>query len=202
MKHIHQLFRCLLLPLVAAVFCQCGAVGNLYTKATAKSRAKKQQAAMEAYSKMHKEQLDKSVGVDVVGEIVSVDLDSKFVMVRNMRVPGIQPEVNLDVKKGSGAKVRTCNTMKAGFIAADIVEGTPQRGEYLVVSKSQKDGTKNAAEKYMPKGVSEEEYWNIQRQSGLPAIAPLQSPEGNPAIPGLGTDILTVPAQPTATPAP
>jgi hypothetical protein len=176
------------LLLFSAILCQCGAVGNLLDKATEKSRGKKQAAALAAFNKAQQEEMEKSVGRDAVGQIVSVDVEGAFVLIRNLRPPGLAADVTLDVKEGSGARVRTCPAAKAGFIAADILKGTPVKGEIVVLSKEQQK-SQNAADKYMPDGLSEEQYWQ-QRRADLPPLTPVQAPEGNAFIPDAGQQVL------------
>ncbi len=198
MKLVKHLLTVSLAAIACAGLCQCGAAGNIYRKATAKTREKERQAALDAHTKAVKDRFDRQVGVDVVAEIVSVDTDCQFVLLRNLRVPNLNPNVTCEVKTGSGARLQTCTSQKAGYIVADIVSGSPAKGELVVVSKTQEKAAVSPSAKYLPLGMTEEEYW--KQQGNVSPETQLQGPEGNPTVPDLPDHVRN--AVPNQAPAP
>lgn len=113
--------------LAALLLAGCGNLQNL----AAKARAKRQQKAMEKLTQTSSEEAAARLGEKAVGEVAYVDEAEQFILIRALTGVNLPPQSGLETRRGSQrtALLRTTPEKKNGFIAADLVEGTPQTGD-------------------------------------------------------------------------
>lgn len=105
----------------------CGNLQNLATKA----RAKKQQKAMEKLAATSSEEAAARIGAKAVGEVAYVDDAEQFVLIRALTGIQLAPEATLETRRDGKrtALLRATPEKKNAFLAADLLEGTPQTGD-------------------------------------------------------------------------
>jgi hypothetical protein len=158
-------------------------VGNLKAKYTAKWTAEKRRKAAELMAKSSEERLKQKLGDGVLGEIVAVDAESQFVLLRHYRLPAPSVGTVLETRADAGgSRILICPISKSGLIAADIVSGTPNRGDAIYLSKDQPIKV-NPFQKYGDGTVLQPVLPGSQEATiALPPLRPVQPPEGNPAV--------------------
>jgi hypothetical protein len=118
-----------ILPLCLAVtlLSGCGNLQNLATKA----RAKKQQKAMEKLAATSSEEAAARLGARAVGEVAYVDDAEQFVLIRALTGIQLVPETTLETRRDGKRTglLRATPEKKNAFLAADLLEGTPQTGD-------------------------------------------------------------------------
>jgi hypothetical protein len=71
-----------------------------------------------------------------VGSVHLVNTEARFILIRTSRTTALSPEADLMSYDQTGrptGKLRLSPENKAGFLAADIVQGNPQPGDRVVV---------------------------------------------------------------------
>ena len=118
-----------ILPLSLAVVLLSGC-GNLQNLA-AKARAKKQQKAMENLVATASEEAAARLGAKAVGEVAYVDDAEQFVLIRALTGIQLAPEATLETRRDGKrtSLLRATPEKKNAFLAADLLEGTPQTGD-------------------------------------------------------------------------
>lgn len=115
------------LSLAVVLLTGCGNLQNLATKA----RAKKQQNAMEKLAATSSEEAAARLGAKAVGEVAYVDDAEQFVLIRALTGIQLAPEATLETRRDGKrtALLRATPEKKNAFLAADLLEGTPQTGD-------------------------------------------------------------------------
>ena len=115
------------LSLAVVLLTGCGNLQNLATKA----RAKKQQKAMEKLAATSSEEAAARLGAKAVGEVAYVDDAEHFVLIRALTGIQLAPEATLETRRDGKrtALLRATPEKKNAFLAADLLEGTPQTGD-------------------------------------------------------------------------
>ena len=115
------------LSLAVVLLTGCGNLQNLATKA----RAKKQQKAMEKLAATSSEEAAARLGAKAVGEVAYVDDAEQFVLIRALTGIQLTPEATLETRRAGKltALLRATPEKKNAFLAADLLEGTPQTGD-------------------------------------------------------------------------
>lgn len=123
-----------LLPVLSALLLltACGNLQNL----AAKSRAKRQQKAMEKLAATSSDEAASRLGATALGEIAYVDDAEQFVLIRTLTGVNLPGQAGLESRSQGKrtALLRATAERKNGFIAADLLEGTPQTGDTVVAS--------------------------------------------------------------------
>jgi hypothetical protein len=120
------LLCCLLLP-------ACGNLMNLSAKAKAKQRQKELAKLSEAATSEASERL----GEKAAGEVIYVDHASGFVLIRARHGLALHPGDELQCGASPKTKVRvTPESRNRNFFAADILAGTPGKGDPVIPVKS------------------------------------------------------------------
>ena len=116
---------CLLPALLLLTSC-----GNLHNLAS-KARAKRQQKAMEKLTLTSSEEAAARLGAKAVGEVAYVDDAEQFVLIRALTGINLPPQAALETRRDGKrtALLRTTPEKKNSFLAADLLEGTPQSGD-------------------------------------------------------------------------
>ena len=114
------------------LFNSCGNLQNL----AAKARAKRQQKAMEKLTETSSEEATARLGAKAVGEIAYVDDAERFVLIRALTGLHLPPEAGLETRRDGKrtALLRATPEKKNSFLAADLLEGTPQSGDAVFPS--------------------------------------------------------------------
>lgn len=124
----------LLLLCLPAVFLitSCGNLQNL----AAKSRAKRQQKAMDKLAATSSEEASARLGAKALGEIAYVDDAEQFVLIRTLNGVQIPGSAGLETRQAGKrtALLRATTERKNEFTAADLLEGQPQAGEGVFAS--------------------------------------------------------------------
>ena len=115
------------LSLAVVLLTGCGNLQNLATKA----RVKKQQKAMEKLAATSSEEAAARLGAKAVGEVAYVDDAEQFVLIRALTGIHLTPEAMLETRRDGKrtALLRATPEKKNAFMAADLLEGTPQTGD-------------------------------------------------------------------------
>lgn len=115
------------LSLAVVLLTGCGNLQNLATKA----RTKKQQKAMEKLAATSSEEAAARLGAKAIGEVAYVDDAEQFVLVRALAGIQLAPEATLETRRDGKrtALLRATPEKKNAFLAADLLEGTPQTGD-------------------------------------------------------------------------
>lgn len=115
------------LSLAVVLLTGCGNLQNLATKA----RVKKQQKAMEKLAATSSEEAAARLGAKAVGEVAYVDDAEQFVLIRALTGINLKPEATLETRRDGKrtALLRATPEKKNAFLAADLLEGTPQIGD-------------------------------------------------------------------------
>ena len=105
----------------------CGNLQNLASKA----RAKRQQKAMEKLTETSSEEAAARLGAKAVGEVAYVDDAEQFVLIRALTGINLPPQAALETRRGGKrtALLRATPEKKNSFLAADLLEGSPQTGD-------------------------------------------------------------------------
>ena len=105
----------------------CGNLQNL----AAKSRAKRQQKAMEKLTETSSEEAAARLGAKAVGEVAYVDDAEQFVLIRALTGINLPPQAALEARRDGKrtALLRATPEKKNSFLAADLLEGNPQTGD-------------------------------------------------------------------------
>ena len=120
--------RLLLLLLPALMLLSsCGNLQNL----AAKARAKRQQKAMEKLTETSSEEAAARLGAKAVGEVAYVDDAEQFVLIRALTGINLPPQAALETRRDGKrtALLRATPEKKNSFLAADLLEGSPQTGD-------------------------------------------------------------------------
>ncbi len=121
----------LLLP-VLMLLVSCGNLQNL----AAKSRAKRQQKAMDQLTAASSEEATSRLGAKALGDIAYIDDAEQFVLIRTLTGVTIPVQSGLETRQDGKrtALLQATAERKNGFIAADLLEGSPQSGEAVFAS--------------------------------------------------------------------
>lgn len=121
----------LLLPALL-LLTSCGNLQNL----AAKARAKRQQKAMEKLTLTSSEEAAARLGAKAVGEVAYVDDAEQFVLIRALNGVQLPPQAPLETRRNGQrtALLRATPEKKNNFLAADLLEGTPQTGDAVFPS--------------------------------------------------------------------
>ena len=105
----------------------CGNLQNLASKA----RAKRQQKAMEQLAATSSEEAESRLGANALGEVAAVSDAEQFVLIRTLNGLNIPDQAGLETRRDGQrtALLRGTRERKDAFAAADLLEGTPQRGD-------------------------------------------------------------------------
>ena len=122
------------LSLAVVLLTGCGNLQNLATKA----RTKKQQKAMEKLTATSSEEAAARLGAKAVGEVAYVDDAEQFVLIRALTGIQLAPEATLETRRDGKrtALLRATPEKKNVFLAADLLEGTPQTGDGVFPSNA------------------------------------------------------------------
>ena len=122
----------LLLLSALLLLTSCGNLQNL----AAKARAKRQQKAMEKLTLTSSEEAAARLGAKAVGEVAYVDDAEQFVLIRALTGVNLKPEAALETRRNGQrtALLRATPEKKNNFLAADLLEGTPQTGDAVFPS--------------------------------------------------------------------
>ncbi len=109
----------------------CGNLYNLSMKARAKQREKELKKLSEASAS----EASSRLGEKAAGEVILVNADNGFVLLRARN--GLTLQTGQDLQcQGSGAKLRVTPERKnPNLFAADILSGTPQKGDPVLQLK-------------------------------------------------------------------
>ena len=122
------------LPLLALALTlsSCGNLQNLATR----SRAKKQQRAMDQLAATSSQEASSRLGARSLGEVAYVDDAEQFVLIRTLNGIAIPPLASLESQRHgkTTALLRSTPERKNTFAAADILEGNPQSGDAVLPS--------------------------------------------------------------------
>jgi len=159
----------------------------------AKQAAKKQQKALAEIAKANENVQKERLGEEAVGEISYVDEESGFVLVRQLVGKKINPNTPL-VASGPGgtSQLLASPAAKSSFVAADIVKGSPRKGDAVSVNaaaQAQADATKTAAPagnaSAPPASAGTAATKPAKLDPLLPPLEPLTAPADEPELPTL-----------------
>jgi hypothetical protein len=127
------------IPLCAITFATgCGNLHNLRVKAAQKKAA----AEVDELVKASGNEASQRLGTLAVGEVEKVSADDGFALVKLRTGTTIAANTELATRKGPSGKVsgllRITPERRGSFVAADIVSGTPEAGDSVTPSLSQK----------------------------------------------------------------
>lgn len=111
----------------------CGNLQNLANK----SRAKRQQKAMEKLAETSSEEAAARLGANAVGQVAYVDDAEQFLLIRTLEGLALPAGAALETREGGKqtAVLQTTAERKDSFVAADILQGHPRAGESIYPSK-------------------------------------------------------------------
>ena len=119
------LLLCLLLP-------ACGTIHNLGLKARAKQREKE----LKKLNVASISEASSRLGEKAAGEVILVNADSGFVLIRARNGLTLQTDQELLCQGSGTARLRVTPERKnRNLFAADIVSGTPQKGDSVIPVK-------------------------------------------------------------------
>lgn len=101
----------------------------------------KKKEALEALAKADAKQTADRMGATAVGEVSYVDEESGFILIKRSSARVIPPSTPLLAKTFTGsitARLTASPAAKGSFLAADIVSGTPERGNPILVDPEAK----------------------------------------------------------------
>lgn len=111
----------------------CGNLQNL----AAKARAKRQQKQLNKLAEAATNEISGRIGERAVGEIVYVDGDNGYALVRARNGVSLPVSEELECRGGTGSgRLKVTPERKNTFYAADILSGTPQKGDPVIAMKS------------------------------------------------------------------
>ena len=116
-----------------------GALLNAPGKLLGKEDRKKK--ALEELAKTEEKQTAKRIGESAVGEVSYVDEDSGFILIKQVSGKKILPSTPLLARTPTGtitARLTASPASKGSFLVADIVSGTPERGNPILVDSEAK----------------------------------------------------------------
>lgn len=129
-------FSPVLLLVTALALSSCGNVRNL----AAKSRDKRERERLQKLTSTSAGEAESRLGAKAVGEVASVNTDEQFALLR--------PLVGIVIPAGTELETRRANTKtgqlkvttekKSLFAVADLLQGSPQAGDAIFVSKTNK----------------------------------------------------------------
>jgi hypothetical protein len=126
------LILCLLLP-------ACGNLQNLANKA----RTKRQQKQLNKLAEAATNEVSNRIGERAVGEVVYVDGDNGYALVRARNGVSLPVSEELECRGNGNGRLKVTPERKNTFYAADILSGTPQKGDPVIAVKSKtKQGPK------------------------------------------------------------
>lgn len=177
-----------------------GALLNVPGKLLGKNDAKKKQA-LEALAKADAKETADRMGAAAVGEVSYVDEESGFILIKRNNARVIPPSTPLLAKTLTGtitARLTASPAARGSFLAADIVSGTPERGNPILVDPAAKP-TKDAPPQITPMAGSPAEPASAAVPAGthaparvapklepiLPPLEPLNEPVEAPELPKL-----------------
>lgn len=158
----------------ALLIAGCGNLQNLASKATAKQREKKMQKLAEAAGT----EASRRVGANAVGEVVRVDEASGFAIVRTRNGLMLPAGVELLCSGAGSARLKvTAERNNIFCFAADILSGTPQKGDSVTaVNSSTKPSPKlvpvNGPANILSGGSAPDNTLNLDPSSIRPADLP------------------------------
>jgi hypothetical protein len=117
------------------------------------------------------QRLNKYYGTEALGEVVEVDEESGFVLLRNLRTPGLSINKGYETRGArAGIRVQTGSISKGNFVAADILQGVPQPGDVFFLAKEQQT-KQDPFTKYGGRALDQQPV----KDSDLPALPPVES---------------------------
>jgi hypothetical protein len=119
------LFICLLLS-------ACGNLQNLAMKAKSERQARQLKKLNEAATA----EASSRLGEKAVGEVVYVDEEGGYALVRARTGLPLKESDELECQGTGNARLKITPERKNAFYAADIVSGTPQKGDAVIAVKS------------------------------------------------------------------
>ena len=119
------LLLCLLLP-------ACGSLQNLSAKARSKRQAKQLSKLAEASTS----EASSRLGEKAVGEVVYVDGDNGYALVRSRNGIPLPVDEELECRGAGNGRLKVTPERKNTFYAADILSGSPQKGDSVLALKS------------------------------------------------------------------
>ena len=177
-----------------------GALLNAPGKLLGKNDDKKK-AALESLAKAEAKQTADRMGSAAVGEVSYVDEESGFILIKRSSTRVIPPSTPLLAKTLTGsitARLTASPAAKGSFLAADIVSGTPERGNPILIdpdAKATKDTTSQippmanspaqTANPTAPAGTNEPARVAPKLEPILPPLEPLSEPVEAPELPKL-----------------
>ena len=161
----------------------------------------KKKAALETLAKAEAKQTADRMGATAVGEVSYVDEESGFILIKRSSARVIPPSTPLLSKTVTGsitARLTASPAAKGSFLVADIVSGTPERGNPILVdpdTKNAKDTTPQiipmadspaqAANPAAPTGPNQSARVAPKLDPILPPLEPLNEPVEAPELPKL-----------------
>ena len=119
----------LLLPFL--LLTACGHIGHANQKARAAARERELKKLNAAATS----EADNRLGEKAVGEVVRVDANGEFVLVRVRAGLVLAAEQELECRGTGGGRIKITPERKSVFVAADVLKGTPAVGDTVIPIK-------------------------------------------------------------------
>jgi hypothetical protein len=110
----------------------CGSLQNLSAKARSKRQAKQLNKLAEASTS----EVSNRLGEKAVGEVVYVDGDNGYALVRARNGIPLPVDEELECRGTGNGRLKVTPERKNTFYAADILSGSPQKGDSVLALKS------------------------------------------------------------------
>jgi hypothetical protein len=160
------------------------------------ANAKKKDEALQVAAQDAPKETKTPLNSNAVGEVSYVDAESGFILIRQASGQRIVPSTALLSKSSSGsitAKLMSSTATKGSFVAADILSGTPERGNPIHLDPDAKTKAQDAAKPMLTPVDPSAEGSTGPRQAPklepiLPPLTDLRPPSGEvdaPALPVL-----------------
>jgi hypothetical protein len=212
---MNRLLRLAYIPVLICSLSACGVIGapgrilSSTVNAMKAASAKKKEAALLAASKDAPKETEanatkettglketkETVSTVVVGEVSYVDAESGFILIRQTVGQRVAPSTALISKGTDGSitsKLMSSSATKGSFVAADILSGSPERGNAVLAdpdTKTKGQGTaKPIGTQGDPAAGSPNDSWQAPKlEPILPPLNDLRPPSGDVEAPPLPT---------------